>query len=188
MYMRTYNDLKPYAIPFFGLVILTVAAVASKSFTTITSFDTRTKAAVNSASGITKYSTLAVKDPFYPDYPGRRFLFPTSNLSWWGSPGLTKYTITSIDPRVRMKTVSFYAAGYARCTNGVEMGLPFGNALGSTYNHNTCSLTASDDFNFLFPSQVTTTQVTTLDSAARLAADSGGLSETIYLPLSWWSN
>lgn len=134
-----------------------------------------------------KLTSYALKDPFYPDYPQRRILFSTTDLPWWGNPGLTKYKITSIDPRIGNQAVTFYSSGSYPCPNGLEMGLPVGNAPGSCYNHYPCTLSASDDFNFLFPFKPTTTNLVTLDSPARIISDEG-LNAIIYLPLSWWNN
>ena len=135
-----------------------------------------------------KWSTYALKDPFYPDYPQRRVLFPTTNLPWWGITGLSKYTITSKDPRVGIKTVTFYSSGYTMCPDkGLEMGLPFGNAHGSSYLYRPCTLSASDDFHFLFPVQPIATQGATLTSPAKMTSE-GGLNITVYLPLNWWNN
>ncbi len=148
-------------------VVQSALAAAAKTFNQITSY--------------------ALRDPFYPDYPQRRFLFPTNALSWWGVNGLNKYTITSKDPRVGNRSVTFYSSGYYQCASGIEMGLPFGNAPGSSYSHIACGLSASDDFNFLFPSSPVTTAQTVISSPA-LITSAGGLNATIYLPSSWWNN
>lgn len=166
--------MKKY-IPIFSLLL-----VVSLLFTPIT-----TKATDVITVVFNKLTSYPLKDPFYPDYPQRRILFSTTNLSWWGTPGLNKYTITSKDPRVGSKTVTFYSSGYYKCPNGLEMGLPFGNTPGSSYNHVPCSLSASDDFNFLFPFKSTITQQAILNSPAQIVSDVG-LNVTVYLPLTWW--
>ena len=144
------------------------------------------KALDNPFAGFFKVVSFALKDPFYPDYPQRRILFPLNSLSYWGAYGLSKYTITSKDPKIGNKSVTFYASGSYQCQNGIEMGLPFGNALNSKYVHYACNLTASDDFNFFFPYKPTTTAQTTLNSPAQITSGSS-MNATIYLPASWWN-
>ena len=137
---------------------------------------------------LAKFTTVALRDPFYPNYPQRRIFFPTINPYWWGSYGLTKYTITSKDPRVGNKTVTFYSTGYSFCPNGnLEMGLPFGPTSRTCYNHFVCSLTTSDDYNFLFPAKPIVTKEATLDSPATISVGKE-VNATVYLPRNWWSD
>lgn len=159
-----------------GLVVISILFALSKNST------------VMAAAGniFTKISSIAIRDPFYPDYPQRRILVSTTNLSWWGTPGLNRYTLTSVDPRVGNKVITFYSAGYALCPNGLEMSLPNGTAPGSAYSHAVCSLTSSDDFNFLFPTRSVTTAQTVLDSPATMTGD-GNLNIMVYVPLNWWA-
>jgi hypothetical protein len=139
----------------------------------------------NLVNAFSKITSIAIKDPFYPDYPQRRILFPTINLPWWGTPGLSHYTLTSNDPRVGSKTVSFYSSGSILCPDGLEMGLPFGPVPNDGYSHIVCTLTKSNSFLFLFPRQPTSTAEATLDSQATITGD-GNLNATVYVPLSWW--
>lgn len=100
----------------------------------------KSQAAIEKINGFfIKIVSVAIKDPFYPDYPHRRILFSTINLPWWQPSGLNRYTFTSTDRRVGRRSVTFYSAGYALCHNGLELSLVSGTVPGSTYNHRVLS-------------------------------------------------
>lgn len=146
----------------------------------------KAQAAIEKINGFfVKITSVAIKDPFYPNYPHRRILFPTIDLSWWQPGGLNRYTFTSADKRIGRKSVTFYSAGYALCSGGLELSLTSGTVPGSTYNHRVCELNKSDDFTFFFPVLSTTTPESVLDSPA-IVTGNGGLNQTVYVPLVWW--
>lgn len=137
----------------------------------------------------TQYVSVALKDPFYPDpFYYRRFIFPTTPITWGGSYTLSPYTITSIDPQIGNKSITFYAAGYSLCPDKLEMGLPFGQVPYSTGSYITCSSPHSTQYHFTFPRNpvTTTSPAVTLNSPVSIKLQDGS-TITAYVPLSWWT-
>lgn len=128
----------------------------------------------------------AIRDPFYPDYYHRVFVFPTAFAGWWFgdayATNLMMATFTSLDPQISIAPREFYVLGYTYGRNGLELPVMNGNTPDSCYMHYAGSLTKSDDYNFLFPSSPSGE----LTSPIRVQIPEGSLDVIVYAPARWW--
>ncbi len=125
-----------------------------------------------------------VRDPFYPDYYQRVFVFPTEFAGWWFgddyAKGFQKITFTSLDPSTQEKVKEFLIAGYTSREAGFQMGVLTGHTPDSCYSGNG-NATTSDDYNLFFPA----TPSGELTSPVRLQAE-GGIDRVVFVPARWW--
>jgi hypothetical protein len=182
---------KPKPYPLVGFIVISIAVISIAAIISAQgiSLDTRSKAKQPNRPGkpgkpvFTEYTMVAIKDPFYPDLAYRRFPLPTSQLPYYYP--MNQYTITSKDPNVGNKSVTFFAAGYTGCTDKLEMGLPYGFIPGGP-SYVVCSSPTSTLHKFTFPKNPVTTSYSVLDSPVEISSD-GNLIGTYYVPLSWWT-
>ncbi len=144
---------------------------------------------VSAATSLTQVvrNTLvtAVRDPFYPDYYHRVFVFPTAFAGWWFgndyASNLHLITFTSLDPKLNEMSRSFYTLGYSGGARGLELPIMNGTVPDSTYMYYPGSLTASDDFHFFFPASPSGELI----SPVRVQMEDI-LDRVVYVPTRWW--
>lgn len=143
-------------------------------------------AATNIKQVVTNTLVIPIRDPFYPDYQHRVFLFPTAFAGWWFgddyAKGFQKVTITSLDGSLSEKVRVFYSYGLYSVSNGLEMPIMNGHVPDSTYNHYVGTMTASDDYFLFFPA----TPSGELTSPIRVQAPEQFVDRVVYVPARWW--
>jgi len=146
--------------------------------------------AVSAATSLTQVArntlVTAVRDPFYPDYYHRVFVFPTAFAGWWFgndyASNLIKTTFTSLDGSTAEKVKEFYTYGFYSVNNGLELPIMNGNVPDSTYNHQVGTMTASDDFFLFFPA----TPSGELTSPVRVQVPDQSIDRVVFVPARWW--
>ena len=146
--------------------------------------------AVSAATSLTQVArntlVTAVRDPFYPDYYHRVFVFPTAFAGWWFgndyASNLIKVTFTSLDGTTAEKVKEFYTYGFYSADNGLELPIMNGTVPDSTYMHYPGTLTASDDFHLYFPA----TPSGELTSPVRVQVPNQLIDRVVFVPARWW--